>query len=371
VSVMYASTSQDASSRAMKTAPRTAALAKGRFLPILLLALGAVFIAVPVHADITPQTDPFAVVRTGDSNVSWYMGTSTSNATLSSVGLWLAEPTAVGSSVYIRITCFANTYSTSQSGCTDSSAHQSAAVSVFSTTGQSYFFTYTSPVALQSGKVYLMEIVSVSPYVSVYGTTSYQFAGQCDYAALGSVDCTGTPYFTTNSIPDWSGLNATSTALTALYQSGASSTLGIIQARCTGTGGGVFGEAVCAAFSFLFIPNPSILNGYASMPAEMGNHFPVSYVAGVAAAFNSLNASSTANMITVSLPFHSIAIGTSSPLGLSNLVSADVDAFSTSTIEHYIGTSNWALFQSLIALAIWLTLASDIFFTVRNQMHKV
>lgn len=349
----------------MKTAPRQALLTV--LLP-LAAALGAVFIALPVHADIVPQTDPFAVVQTGDANVTWYMGTSTTQASLTSVGLWLAEPTAVGSATYIRITCFANTWSASQSGCTDTSAHQSDTISVYSTTGQPYYFSFSSPVVLQSGKVYVMEIVSVSPYVSVYGTTSYQFAGQCDYAALGTVDCTGTPYFTTNSLPDWSGINATSTALTALYQAGASSTLGIIQARCTGTGGGIFGEAMCATFAFLFVPDPMILNGYSALTTGvLPTKFPFAWFYGVKDAIGGISASSTANMASVSIAFNAIDPATSTAMGpiLPNLT-----LLSSTTITQYMPQGFLTLILLLEAAALWILFAYRLYYDIPKWLHS-
>lgn len=313
-------------------------------------------------------------MASGDSNVNFYVGSSTVALTISNMSVWLADSTGgLGTSVSLRLTCFADDTTSSQTGCTSGAAFSSNTLTAYNTFGQEYFFTWSSPVAIQANKYYLLEIVGVtaSDKPVVYGAATLQWANQCNFAGLGS-QCSGTPYFTTNAAPDWSGVNATTTALTALYQAGASSTLTLIQGRCTGTGGGIFGEAICAAFAYLFVPDPTILNGYASLASTtIPSKFPFSYVAGVAAAFNSLSASSTDNMITVSLPFHSLGVGSTSPLGLANIVSADVNAFSSSTIETYISAGTWATFQSLIALAIWLAFAADVFFTVRNQMHRV
>jgi len=363
---MYASTSRDANSRSMRTAlVRTS---------VSSLVLGAVFFAFPVFADIIPNHDFSTPVASNDSNVNFYIGSSTVAGFLSDVSVWLGDSTGgSGTIVSVRVTCFANDTNSSQTGCTSAAAFESQSLTIYNTFGQEYFFSLATPISLQVGKYYLLEILGAtgSDKPVVYGAATLQWPVQCSFAG-GSAQCTGTPYFTTNAAPDWSGINATSTPLTALYQGGASSTLTLIQARCTGTGGGIFGEAICAAFSFLFVPDPAILNGYASLASTtIPSKFPFSYVAGVSAAFGSLTASSTDNLASVTLPFHSIGVGSTTPLGLANIVSADITAFSSSTIETYIPAGTWAFFQSLIALGIWLTFAADVFFTVRNQMHRV
>jgi len=132
--------------------------------------------------------------------------------------------------------------------------------------------------------------------------------------------------------------------------------------------GNYFSDGICGVFSFLFLPNPQILQSYAGYPALMETKFPVSWVAGISAGFGGLSASSTANMITTTLPFHSLGVGSTTPLGLANIVTSDTNAFSSTTIETYISPSLWALFQSLISLSIWLAFATDVFFTVRNRM---
>jgi len=149
---------------------------------------------------------------------------------------------------------------------------------------------------------------------------------------------------------------------------GAFASTSVLTATCNT--GNLFGDALCTAFSYLFVPNPNVLNQYAGLPGVIETRFPFSWVVGVQSAFNGLTASSTANMIDLEFDYPTMGIGTSTPLGLS-AIAPKIEVFGTSTIEKYIGSTYWALFQTLISLAIWLTLTADVFFTVRNSMHRV
>lgn len=218
-------------------------------------------------------------------------------------------------------------------------------------------FSFTGGSAV--GTVYVMGVDGMPAYQHGSGQLLYGGSGitAAYYQLIGEFDSSGLSIGSATSSSMWSGQDATTT-LTDLAQ------------QCS-QASNLFAEGLCIGFSFLFMPSSSVIGGYTNLIDDVQTRFPVSYVVGVSDAFDSLSASSTANMITVTLPFHSMNVGTSSPLGLYNIVSADVDAFSTSTIQQYIGSTYWNLFQSLIALAIWLTFAADVFFTVRNKMAAV
>jgi len=179
------------------------------------------------------------------------------------------------------------------------------------------------------------------------------------------------------SIPiDWAALYTpvvySSTTAAIATSSALWSTLALASSTQSCNSGNIFTDGLCSAGTFLFIPNPQILQSYADLASTtIPSKFPFSWLFGVSAAFSGLSASSTANMIAVTLPFHTLGVGSTTPLGLANIVASDVGAFSTTTIQTYIPATTWALFQSLIALAIWLAFAGDVFFTVRNQMHRV
>jgi len=336
----------------MKSAPRAK---RSLALAILVMALGAVFIGLPhaAHADIVQQRDFSTPVASNDSNVNFYIGSSTVALVISDMSVWLADSTGgLGTTVSLRLTCFANDTTTSQSGCADTSAHTSNSIAAYNTFGQEYFFTWTVPVTIQANKYYLLEIVgaTASDKPVVYGATTLQWSNQCNFAGLGS-QCTGTPYFTENAAPNWTGINASSTPLTALYNNTASDTLSHIATQCQASGN-VFSEALCATFTFLLVPDPTIVNGYASLASTtLPSKFPFSWFYAVNGTFNSLTASSTANMAAVSVALSSADPATTTPFGH---ILPDMTVLSTSTITHFMPAGLLALLLFLEASALWV-----------------
>jgi len=135
-------------------------------------------------------------------------------------------------------------------------------------------------------------------------------------------------------------------------------------------GGNFFSDALCSVGSYLFVPNPDIVNGLIQTVNGSVQKFPFSWVYGMQNAFQSLSATGT-GMTAFSINWSAMNVGTSTPLGLANIAPASTTVLSQTTIEHYISPSTWSLFQTLIALGIWLVFIADVFFTTRNQMHKV
>jgi len=197
------------------------------------------------------------------------------------------------------------------------------------------------------------------PLVLLYGTAVWNGTTWVSNLNWGALYIS--PLFATNS-----PAIAASSSLWSAYT--ASSTLSQLQ-NCA-LSGNIFSEAICSAVAYLFVPDPNVLNQWASFPGYVSGFFPFSWVAGVQTSVNGLVASSTSNMIDLSFDYPALGVGSTSPLGLAN-IAPKIDVFSTSTIEHYIGSTYWALFQSLIAVGIWLTFIADVFFTARNQMHRV
>lgn len=323
----------------------------------------------PASAAIVQNRDYSTPVASNDSNVNFYIGSSTAASTLTNMSVWLGDSTGgAGTAVSLRLTCFANDTTSSQTGCTDTSVHVSNSLSVFNTFGQEYFFQWSAPVSLQAGKYYLLEILGAtgSDKPVVYGATTYQWANQCNFAGLGS-QCTGTPYFTLNAAPDWTGLNATTTALTSLYQSGASSTLSLIQTRCAGSGN-LLSEAFCAAGSFLFIPDPNVLNGFASLASTtLPSKFPFNWFYAVTGAFNSLTASSSANMAVVSIGYSAIDPATSTIFGP---ILPDVTLLSSSTINKYMPAGMLNTLLLLEATALWVIVGMFFWRDVPTWLHN-
>lgn len=132
--------------------------------------------------------------------------------------------------------------------------------------------------------------------------------------------------------------------------------------------GNIFEDAMCASMSYLFTPNPTVLAGYGNLPTFIETRFPVSWAVGLQQAWSTGAASSSSNFIVVGMDFAGTGIGTSTAFG-NFLPNATI--LSTSTIEKYITPGQWAYLQFLIAAGLWLTLGADIFFYVRNHMHRV
>lgn len=132
--------------------------------------------------------------------------------------------------------------------------------------------------------------------------------------------------------------------------------------------GNVFADAFCIAGSYLFIPNPNILNQWATLPQTLANDWPFSWIVQVQTAFNSQSASSTSNFPAYSLGYAGVDPASTTAMGG---ILPTFSFFSSSTVLQYVGSSNWAILQTLIAAALWLLLATDIFFTIRNRFHRV
>jgi len=129
------------------------------------------------------------------------------------------------------------------------------------------------------------------------------------------------------------------------------------------------GWVLCTTMSYLFVPSGQILNNYALLPQLIESKFPFSWVASTSAVVSGFTASSTSNFITLGYNFAGSPMASTSDISLPKILPS-VTVFSTSTIEYYLGDTTWALFQTLIAAAVWLTFLADVFFTVRNNMHK-
>jgi len=128
--------------------------------------------------------------------------------------------------------------------------------------------------------------------------------------------------------------------------------------------------ALCSVGSYLFVPNPNIVNGLVQTANNSVAKFPFSWIYGIQTAVGGLSATSTA-MSSFSINWGAISVATGSPLSLTALAPASTTVFGQTTIEHYISPSLWNVFQTLIAATIWLAFAADVFFTARNQMHRV
>lgn len=330
------------------------------------MAIGAVFFTLPAltSAQIVPQPVHDTIVGMTGSNTAFYMGTSTGAGTISNIGLWLGDLTFTGAHVSLRVTCLRDMTTNSQSGCNPPYLWTSDTQEVLNVYGQPYYFTFADPITLQSGKVYLMEVTvpGGDPLAQMYGASTTQFALQCS-GYFGN--CGGAPYISFDALPDWSNLNATTTASLALYQEGASNTLAVMSNRCQ-TIGNVFGEAICSAFAFVFIPSPTIMDGFAALPTVASARFPFSWFVGMQRTYDGLTASSTANMATVVIPFAS-HVATSSAFGT---FMPDVTVLSSTTITEFMPSGFLNTMLLLEGLAIWVLLGLYIYHDAPRWLHK-
>lgn len=190
-----------------------------------------------------------------------------------------------------------------------------------------------------------------------YGNVSFGFDGALPY------------YIITGGVAlDWTGVNATSTALTALYQNGATSTLGIIRERCTGSAGGVFGEATCATFAFLFIPDPTIVDRFADLPNTMALRFPFSWFNAVKTAYAGLVASSTSNMASVVIPLAAYDPATSTAMGA---ILPNMAVLSSTTINRYMPSGMLNTLLALETAALYVLFAFYIYNSVKHKWLSV
>jgi len=139
-------------------------------------------------------------------------------------------------------------------------------------------------------------------------------------------------------------------------------TLEQIASQCDDSGN-LFARGLCYAGSFLFVPNPSTLDDFFSIPEAASGKFPFSWIFGVRDVVQDLSASSTDNMISVDFGLNSLGIGSSTPVG--NLLPT-FTGFSADTITDYIGTGMWNSFQALIAAGLWLGLVVHVYHFARR-----
>lgn len=342
----------------MKTAPRDV------MVGMLIAALGAVFFALPAEAQTLStiiSSQPFATVA-NTSATETHLGTGLSGQAGTFVGAGVA---AAAFNIKYRVTCFtSNTYASECGGAGAGEYNYTIDTASVTVDGAVHYYSQGSwdrVLTFDATKYYGIDFVGSN--FTTYGTsTAGASRAYTIYAAAPDTSIDWSAYYTPLVYSSTTAGIATSSSLWGSL-SLASSTV-----QCDT--GNVFTDALCNAGTFLFVPNADILSAYASLPDTIGTKFPFSWVVGVRASFSGLTSTSTTQMMTLTLPFHTVGVGTSSVLGLANVVSVDPVGFSTSTIEQYIGASNWAVFQSLIALAIWLGFAADVFFTTRNQLAR-
>jgi len=328
------------------------------------------------HADIVDQTTySDLVVSSSDSNVSFYIGTSTSALVLDTLTLALGNGNAANFSsnpVFLRVTCFANTTDVSQTGCTVTAPVVST--NSYSSIGTSvvlYPF-YFSGLTLQSGKVYMVEIISASQ-LQVFGLTGgWNNVPYCIFAGNGEPNCSGTPFYLRNGTIPWGNISFPVVYSSSSQSIAASSSLwqniNFASSTVQCETGNLFSSGLCAAGVFLFVPNTGVLDAFAQMASTtIPSKFPFSWVYGFQGVYNQLTASSSANMIAVSIDFSSIDPATSTPFGG---ILPNATLLSSTTISTYLGSSMLSTLLFLSQCALWIMFGTFIFHDVQHRWLK-
>jgi len=298
------------------------------------------------------------------------------------------------------VTAYSGSFSCIPGGSTDSARDLfGASVNVFSTSGTTPLYVKifsTNAVAYTSACISISPILLTGPQYISFGTLTIPAGANVNAAFYSDSGCTAggtglafygpsTPVGYASVSWSWSPnapinfqaisfpfvYSTTSQALAASFSLWQSIEFASSTPQCASTG--LIEHALCSTMTFLFVPSPDILNGYVNLfstssPSSVFARFPGSYIAGISTAFSTLSASSSGNIPLVAFDFASVDPATSTSFGP---LLPDVTVLSTTTISHYFSPTIWNALQALISFGLWLALATDIFFYVRNHMHRV
>jgi len=167
---------------------------------------------------------------------------------------------------------------------------------------------------------------------------------------------------------------STSTLLTA-SSSGLWSSIQFASSTVRCVSGNIFSDGFCSAISYLFVPNPDVLNLYAGLiattsPTSISQKFPFSWGYAFQNVVTGLSAG-TSSMMTIDLNLNG-KMASSSDAALGNSMLPNITLLSKATIVGpYISQSLWDTLQGLIAAMLWLGLFWDIYHYLRHRIHRV
>jgi len=124
-------------------------------------------------------------------------------------------------------------------------------------------------------------------------------------------------------------------------------------------------NGLCYVGAFLVIPTSASLDQFTGLASTTKAKFPFSYVSSAADLLTTLQASSTQNAPEIALNFHTLGVGSTSPLGT---IVPDVVVFSASTTKSLFPPGLFDTFKGLAAVALVLTLVADIFFSSKKML---
>jgi len=170
------------------------------------------------------------------------------------------------------------------------------------------------------------------------------------FAMCDSTECQEGLGFTT--------FDATTSAFWGQYS--ATDTLDALNASCNQIDN-IFGSAFCIAGAYLFVPDPSVLQQYGDLGFVFQGKKPFSYFYQVKDLYGSL-ASSTNSLPTFQYDLHSVDPATSTAMGA---ILPSFSVLSSTTVTRFMPAGSLDTLLALAAIALYLTLAADMFFTIR------
>jgi len=331
----------------MKTAPRV-----WRQLTLVAGAtLGAVFFALPVHAQTVIATQP----NKGAAVYNFSGWTQNIGTGLQGTDIHVTMNVQSNSgtqSVTIRIDCYnESTYSTQCAGTWP--LNSDSAVSV-STTQADRTWDWAT-LQLDPTKYYMIRNDSAynvkwygMPLANLYYIVT---AGQAiDWNAL------------------WIPVVYSTSAQAIATSSSLWGSLSLASSTQNCASDNFFTNAICSSFTYLFIPNQEIISAFVGLGNTVQLKFPVSWYVGIRDTIGGLTGSSTPNMASVNIDFSSVDPATSTIMGpiLPNAV-----VLSSTTISTYLSPSLLSLLLTLEAAALYVIVGFSIYSRVRHKwLHE-
>jgi len=330
--------------------------------------------AYPAHAEtrLLSQLDENATLSEGTGGTNGYA----------------AQSFTVVSAEVVESVAVAESYGASIEIANGTSAVCTGVTQTAITGGMRYVFN--SPCSLAAGTYYLVGGVNGIGVYSLGVSTANPYSGGqagnanlngASFSAVAGDDWTFVLCGTTDcslarvAAIDWSALSLPlvySSSSQALATSSALwSSLSLASSTQNCNSGNVFSDALCGAGVFLFVPNTGVVDALVNLASTtIPSKFPFSWLYGVSSVVAAFPAASTTpNLFSITYNFAGSEMSSTSPLSLPQILPA-ATVFASTTIETYLSPAQWAFFQTLIAAAIWLAFGADVFFTVRNAMHK-
>jgi len=116
-----------------------------------------------------------------------------------------------------------------------------------------------------------------------------------------------------------------------------------------------FGNAICQAVGYLFVPTPTSYAQYQGLPLYLQNVLPFSYFYGVGDIFTSMTASTTQNFPVYSMGLSQLDFASSTAMG--PILPSSLEFLSSSTINRFLPVGMHDLLYNLMIFVIWVDVA--------------